>query len=136
MRHLYLLIAEQILFRNNKLSAINIWDHFSALHLPAKFDFDLAFICGPGWEAGEYDLNFKIKANHDEIVELGAIKATIPNDKSIFNAIASNLNFIVEKNTTSIIFIIEANGVEVLTKEYPVSYILELQNQEEQTATV
>ena len=39
----YLLIAENVTFKDNKLSCINIYDNFSAVALPAEFVFDLLY---------------------------------------------------------------------------------------------
>jgi len=126
MEKQYLLVAEQIMFRNNKLSAINVWDQFMALNLPAKFNFDLAFICGPDWKPGEYDLTFKVKSQMNEPVELGSIKIKINNERSVYNAIAQDLNFIIEQNSGNVTFIVERNGEEIFSREYPVNYLLEI----------
>ena len=134
MEKQYLLVAEQIAFRNNKLTTINVWDQFTALHLPAKFNFDLVFICGPGWEAGEYDLSFKVRSQASEVFELGSIKINIASDKSVFNAIASNLNFVIEKNSGNVTFIVERNGEEIFEREYPVNYLLEIKRNAEPAA--
>ena len=40
----YLILAENITYKNNKLSCINIYDNFSAVALPAEFVFDLVVI--------------------------------------------------------------------------------------------
>jgi hypothetical protein len=131
MEKSYLIIAEQVIFRNNKLSIMNVWHQFTALHLPAKFNFDLVFICGPGWEAGEYDLTIKVKSKVNEPVEVGTIKVNIVNDKATFNAIASDLNFMIEHNSGEITFIIERNGQEIFEREYPVAYLFDVKKQPE-----
>ncbi len=136
MKQQYLIVAEQISFRNNRLSVINVWDQFSALHLPAKFNFDLAFICGPNWDEGEYELKFKVRAGDKESVELGTVKAEIKNKQSVFNAIANNLNFLAEKGAESITFEIEVDGRNILEREYPISYLLELKKKEEDEVEV
>ena len=129
----YLLLAEQIIFRNNKLSLINVMDQFLAIHLPASFNFDLAFICGPGWQPGDYDLMFKVRIDDKDAIELGAIKTKIDSDKSIFNAIASDLNFGLDKNTQEVTFIVERNGEAVCTRTYPVSYLFEIKQEDRPT---
>ncbi|MFH0701942.1 MAG: hypothetical protein V2B14_00185 [bacterium] len=134
MEKQYLIVAEQLSFRNNKLTAINIWDQFTALHLPAKFNFDLVFICGPGWQPGEYNLTFKVKSEASEIFDLGSINVNIANDKSVFNAIASNLNFVIEKNAGNVTFIVDRNGEEVFSREYPVNYLLDIKRKAEVAA--
>ena len=131
MEKQYLLIAEQITFRNNRLTVINIWDQFMAIHLPSQFNFDLVFICGPGWQPGEYDLTFKVKSAVNETMDLGTIKVNIANEKLIFNALASNLNFLIEQNSGNLTFIVERNGEEIYSREYQVNYLLEVKNNAE-----
>lgn len=127
----YLIIAEQISYRNNKLSAVNIWDQFIALQLPAKFNFDLAFICGPGWQAGKYNLTFKVKSQVNEPIELGSIMIDMINEKSVFNATASGLNFMIQDNTGEITFIVERNGDVIFERDYPVNCLIERKTQPE-----
>ena len=128
MEKQYLVVAEQISFRNNKLSVINVMDQFTALHLPAKFNFDLVYICGPEWNPGEYDLTFKIKSEAMEVFELGTIGIKIDNSKSVFNAIASNLNFVIGNDSGNVMFIVERDGEEIFSREYPVNYLLRTRN--------
>ncbi|MEI7474347.1 MAG: hypothetical protein WCK67_06165 [bacterium] len=132
MQKQFLLVAEQITFRNNKLTAVNVWDSFTAIALPTKFNFDFAFICGPQWEPGEYDLNFKIKGQSEDVIDLGTIKANIATDKSVFNAIAQNLNFAIERSTSSLTFLVERNGELIFEREYPVNSMLEVKKAEPQ----
>jgi hypothetical protein len=127
MEKQYLMVGEQFSYRNNRLTMINVWDQFTAIHSPAKFNFDMVFVCGPGWPQGEYDLNFKVKSSADETFELGTAKANIVNNKSIFNAIASNLNIVIAENSGNITFIVERNGQEIFEREYPVIYLYQLQ---------
>jgi len=132
----YLILAEQITFRNNKLTMINVWDHFTALSLPSKFNFDLVFACGPNWEPGEHELNFKVKSQTSEEFELGKIKVNLQSEKSVFNAMASNLNFMIEKNAGNLTFVVERNGEEIFSREYPVNYILDIKRKAKETASV
>ena len=133
MEKQYLLVAEQMLFKNNRLTVINVWDQLTAIHSPAKFNFDLAFICGPNWEPGEYDLKFKIKANAtNEIFEVGAIKVKIANEQSVFNAIASNVNIAMGEESGNITFIVERNEQEIYVREYPVLYLYKIRQEDQQ----
>jgi len=126
MEKQYLIVGEQIAFRNNKLSIINVMDQFMALQLPAKFNFDLVFICGPEWLPGEYELTFKVRSEAMEDYELGSITINITSRKGVFNAIASNLNFVIGEDSGNVTFIVERNGKEIFTREYPVTYLLKL----------
>ena len=112
---------------------INVWDQFTAIHSPAKFNFDMAFICGPNWQPGEYALTFKVRSSStEEVFELGNVKANITNDKAVFNAIASNVNFVIAQNSGNVTFVVERNGQEIFEREYPVVYLFELRNDQEQ----
>lgn len=125
----YLVLAEQISFRNDKLTVLNVLDQFTALHLPAKFNFDLVYICGPGWKIGEHCLTFKVKSDAKEEFELGSIKINIIDGKSVFNAIASNLNFVIGNDSGNVTFIVEREGKDIFSREYPVAYLLKTNNQ-------
>ncbi|MDD3012853.1 MAG: hypothetical protein PHC34_04045 [Candidatus Gastranaerophilales bacterium] len=131
MEKQYLIVGEQIAFRNNKLSIINVMDQFMALQLPAKFNFDLAFICGPEWFPGEYELTFKVRSEAMENYELGSITLNITDRKGVFNAIASNLNFVIGKDSGNVTFIVERDGEEIFTREYPVTYLLKVDKSRE-----
>ncbi|OGH98167.1 MAG: hypothetical protein A2287_08180 [Candidatus Melainabacteria bacterium RIFOXYA12_FULL_32_12] len=133
MEKQYLLVAEQMIFRNNRLTAINIWDQLTAIHSPAKFNFDLAFICGPSWQPGEYDLKFKIKAvTTGEEFEVGAIKVKITSEQSVFNAIASNVNIAMGEESGNVIFIVERDGQEIYSREYPVVYFYKIKQESQE----
>ncbi len=119
MRRKYLLIAETAYLKNNRLTAVNIWNDFSAVFLPAKFDFDLAFICGPGWPKGEYDLIFKIKIKNT-IKTLGNVKVDVPNPDFVFNAVAQNLAFYIDQNVEKVTFFVECNNKHIFSRDYPV----------------
>lgn len=134
MEKQYLILADQITFRNNKLSIINTMDQFMALQMPSKFNFDLVFICGPEWEPGEYDLKFKVKSESMESVELGTAKINISNKKGVFNAIASNLNFMMGEDSGNVTFMVERNGEEIFAREYSVVYLLKASQAKEASA--
>ncbi len=119
MRRKYFLIAETAYLKNNRLTAVNIWNDFSAVFLPAKFDFDLAFICDPGWSKGEYDLIFKIKIKNN-IKTPGNVKINVPNPDYVFNAVAQNLTFYIDKGVEKVTFYVECNNKHIFSRDYPV----------------
>ena len=57
------MLAENITYKNNKLSCINVIDQFFVVKLPAEAYFDLVAICGPDWEEGEYELTIKVQSD-------------------------------------------------------------------------
>ncbi len=118
MQRKHLMLAERITDNNGKISATNIFNQFNAEILPANFNFDLAFICGPGWPKGNYDICFKIKLPSGKIIELGIISINIPDDKFVYNALANNLNFKINENTEYITFIVERNDKIIYFRDY------------------
>lgn len=130
MEKQYLLVAEHIVFKNNRLTVINVWDQFTAIHSPAKFNFDMAFICGPNWQPGEYELKFKVKSSAGEEFEIGTIKVNITSEQAVFNAVASNINIATAQESGNINFVVERNGEEIFTREYPVVYLYKMKQEE------
>ena len=55
----YLILAETIIYKNNKLTCINTYDNFKSVAMPAEFNFDMAILCGPKWSVGEHNLRVK-----------------------------------------------------------------------------
>ena len=110
MKNQYLLIAETIFYKNNKLTAINIYDHFVALKLPAEFVFDLAVLCGPGWEHGEHVITINFRPDDKELTKL---KFTIGSD-------VKNLSFIVMEGDKVIVErTYPVNGLMIPVEEKP-----------------
>ena len=124
MKSQYLLLAESILYKNNKLTCINIFDQFVAVHLPAEFVFDLAVICGPGWEPGIYNVEINVKTNDSDISNIGNIDVTINSDTFVYNAIANNLKIAIGPNVKNITFVVYKNGESILERSYPVGSLL------------
>jgi len=138
MKNQYLVIAENITYKYNKLSCINIYDQFMTFSLPAESFFDLAVMCGPGWEAGEYDLKINVQINDEEQVELGSVKTKIPHDNFVYNAIAPNLKIALPQNAERVSFHVYKNDELVLTRIYPIStmFVQQEQAQSEQPSQI
>lgn len=138
MKNQYLLMAETIFYKNNKLTAINIYDHFVALKLPAEFVFDLAVLCGPGWTPGEHVITINFQADDKEISKLGDITVDIPSENFVYNAIANNLKFTIGPEVKSLSFIVQEGDNVVVSRTYPVSGLMvpvdEEQVQQEEVA--
>lgn len=125
----YLILAENITYKNNKLSCINIYDNFSAVALPAEFVFDLVVICGPNWEQGEHKLAIKAKTNTDITVDIGEIVVQIPNENFVYNAMAQNLRIALDYSITDLTFIVMDGDKEVIQRKYKVNSLLVPQQQ-------
>ena len=120
----YLILAENITYKNNKLSCINIYDNFSAVALPAEFVFDLVVICGPNWAAGEHKLTIKAKTNTDVTVDIGEITVNIPSENFVYNAMAQNLRVALDYSIKDLTFVVYDNDKEVLERKYSVNSLL------------
>ena len=115
MKNQYLVIAESLIYKNNKLTAINMYDQFLAMQLPAEFDFDLAVFCGPGWPAGDYSLDIFIEPKGAESFKLGVINFDIPSESFVYNAIAKDLSLGINEGVEEIAFVVK-NKDEILIK--------------------
>src|SRR3989339_536773 len=101
MQNQYLLLAENITYKNNKLSCINIIDQLMTIKLPSEFQFDLVAICGPGWNEGDYNVSIRVQLDEGEVSELGQTQVKIPNDGFTYNALASDLKVMIPENSKS-----------------------------------
>lgn len=120
----YLILAENITFKNNRLTCINIYDRLSAIAMPAEFRFDMAIMCGPHWTPGEHKLTLKIKANDGEEKVLTESMVNIPHEDFVYNAIANDLKFNMDYSVQSLTFIVYDNDKAVISRKYPVVAML------------
>lgn len=118
MENQYLILAENITYKNNKLSCINIIDRMMTIKLPSEFQFDLVAICGPGWSEGEYDISIKVQIDAGEINELGATKVKIPNEIFTYNALASDLKLMIPENAKEMKFFVYKNNELIIERKY------------------
>ena len=121
MENQYLLLAENITYKNNKLSCINIIDQLMTLKLPSEFQFDLVAICGPGWKEGEYDLSIKVQLDESEINELGQTRVKIPGEAFVYNALASDLKVSIPENAKNIRFFVYRDNALMIERKYQVA---------------
>ena len=120
----YLILAENITYKNNKLSCINIYDNFSAVALPAEFVFDLVVICGPNWTPGEHKIAIKAKTSTDVTVDIGEIAVNIPNENFVYNAMAQNLRISLDYSIKDLTFLVFDGDKQVLERKYTVNSLL------------
>ena len=130
----YLILAENITFKNNKLSCINIYDKFSAVAMPAEFNFDLAIICGPNWSVGEHKLVVNAKSSNGKEVKIGELTVNIPNEDFIYNAFAQDLKIIMDYSVESLTIVVYDNDKEIISRKYPVVSMLVPQKQEQKVS--
>ena len=116
----YLLLAEGVFFKNNKLTCINIYDKLSTVAMPAEFKFDLAILCGPDWSVGEHKLVIKARANNGKEVSIGDLSVQIPSKDFVYNAYANDLKVVMDYSVSDFTIVVEDNGKEIITRKYPV----------------
>ena len=121
MQSQYLILAENITYKNNKLSCINILDQFLAVKLPSEMYFDLVAICGPDWEEGEYNISIKVQIDENEMHEFGNTKIKILNKNFVYNALAQNLKVVVQEHTKYVKFYIYKDEELIIQRDYIVA---------------
>lgn len=118
------MLAENITYKNNKLSCINVIDQFFVVKLPAEAYFDLVAICGPDWEEGEYELTIKVQSDDGELFELGKTNIRIPNKDFVYNALAPDMKVRIDDGTKYIKFYVLRNDELILQRNYKVASLL------------
>ena len=120
----YLILAENISFKNNKLTCINIYDKFTTVAMPTEFKFDLAILCGPNWTIGEHKLTVKVVSNVGREVQIGELTVNIPNEDFVYNAYANDLKLIMDYSVENLTFYVYDNGNEIISRKYNVVSVL------------
>lgn len=120
----YLVLAENITFKNNKLSCINIYDRLTTVAMPAEFSFDLAIMCGPNWSVGEHKLSIKAKGSNGKEVAIGELTVNIPNEDFVYNAYANDLKLMMDYSVESLTITVYDNEQEIISRKYPVISML------------
>ena len=126
----YLVLAENIIFKNNRLTCINIYDRLSTIAMPAEFRFDLAIICGPNWSVGEHKLAVKAVGSNGKEVPIGNLDVNIPNEDFVYNALANDLKIVMDYSISDLTFVVYDNDKEIISRKYPVIPILVPQKKE------
>ena len=127
----YLILAENVIFKNGKLTCINIHDKFTSVAMPAEFVFDMAIFCGPSWSVGEHKLSVKARANNGKTVDVGELTVNIPNEDFVYNAYAQNLKITMDYSVQDLTFLVYDGEQEIMSRKYPVIPLLVPQKKEE-----
>lgn len=96
----YLILAKEV-NRNEYgiFSFIEVCQHLAVNELPAKGNFDMAIICGPGWDKGKYRIHIATKVSSSTPPKkIGYADVEILDDKHIFTAVVKNLGLIVDND--------------------------------------
>ena len=128
----YLILAETIIYKNNRLTCINTYDNFKTVAMPAEFNFDMVILCGPKWSVGEHKLSVKAVASNGKEVDLGQADVNIPHEDFVYNAFLNNIKITMDYSVSDLTFYVYDNGKEVYSRKYPViSMLVPKQEQEE-----
>ena len=120
----YLLLAENVCFKNNKLTCINIYDRLTTVAMPAEFRFDIAIMCGPNWSIAEHKLSIKAKGSNGKEVAVGELTVNIPSEDFVYNAYANDLKIKMDYSVESLTLIVYDNDNEIISRKYPVISML------------
>ena len=120
----YLILAETVLFKNNKLTCINVYNEFRTVAMPAEFNFDMAILCGPKWSVGEHKLSVKAVASNGKEIDLGTATVNIPHEDFVYNAFLNNIRIAMDYSVSDLTFFVYDNGNEVYKRKYPVISML------------
>ena len=127
----YLVLAENVFYKNNKLSCLNIYERLTTVAMPAEFKFDLAIMCGPDWSVGEHKLTVKARGSNGKEISVGELTVNIPNENFVYNAYANDLKITMDYSVESLTLIVYDNDNEILSRTYPVISMLVPKKQEE-----
>ena len=127
----YILLAETVIFKNDRLTCINVYDNFRAVAMPAEFTFDMVIMCGPKWSVGEHKLSVKAVANNGKEVNLGEATVNIPNEDFVYNAFLNNIKITMDYSVSDLTFYVYDNDNEIISRKYPVVSMLVTQKQEQ-----
>lgn len=116
----YLILAETIIYKNNRLTCINTYDNFKTVAMPCEFNFDMAILCGPKWSVGEHNLRVKAIASNGKEIDLGTAKVNIPHEDFVYNAFLNNIRLKMDYSVSDLTFYVYDNDNEVFSRKYPV----------------
>ena len=131
----YLVLAENVFFKNNRLSCINIYDRLTTVAMPAEFRFDLAILCGPNWSVGEHKLTVKARGSNGKEISVGELTVDIPSEDFVYNAYANDLKVTMDYSVESMTVLVYDNDEEIISRTYPVISML-VPKKEEEPASV
>ena len=116
----YLILAETIIYKNNRLTCINTYDNFRTVAMPAEFNFDMAILCGPKWSVGEHKLSVKAVASNGKEISLGSATVNIPHEDFVYNAFLNNIKIVMDYSISDLTFYVYDGDKEVYSRKYPV----------------
>jgi len=116
----YLILAETVIYKNDKLTCINVLNDFRTVAMPVEFNFDMVILCGPKWTVGEHKLSVKAVANNGKEIDLGKALVNIPSEDFVYNAFLNNIKLVMDYSVSDLTFHVYDNDNEVYSRKYPV----------------
>ena len=126
----YLILAETVIYKNEKLTCINVYNDFKTVAMPAEFNFDMAIMCGPKWSLGEHKIAVKAVASNGKEIDLGTATVNIPHEDFVYNAFLNNIRIAMDYSVSDLTFHVYDNDNEVYSRKYPVLSMLVPQDRE------
>ena len=135
----YLILAETVIFKNDRLTCINTYDNFRTIAMPAEFVFDMVIMCGPKWSKGEHKLSVKAKASNGKEIDLGEATVNIPHEDFVYNAFLNNIKITMDYSVSDLTLYVYDNDNEVISRKihllesdyvlYVTDFPIQLQNE-------
>ncbi len=120
----YILLAETIVYKNGKLTCINVLDSFKTVAMPSEFNFDIAVLCGPKWTKGEHKLSVKAVASNGKEISLGEATINVPNEDFVYNAFLNNVKITMDYSVSDLTFLVYDGDKEIISRKFPVISML------------
>ena len=120
----YLILAEAVIYKKQRLTFINTINNFKAVAMPAKFNFDMVVLCGPKWKKGEHKLSLKLTADNGKEINLGNTVVNIPHEDFVYNAFLNDIKIQLDYSVSDLTFHVYDDNKEIITKKYPVLSML------------
>jgi len=116
----YLILAETVIYKNDKLTCMNVYNNFRTVAMPTEFNFDMAILCGPKWSVGEHKLSVKAVASNGKEISLGTATVNIPHEDFVYNAFLNNIRIAMDYSISDLTFYVYDGDKEVYSRKYPV----------------
>ncbi len=95
----YLILAREVVRNDHGIfSFMDVCQHLAVNELPAKGKFDLAIICGPGWESGKHRIHIATQIPEKESKKIGFADVEIVDNTHIYTAVVKNLGLIIDND--------------------------------------
>jgi hypothetical protein len=108
----YIILAEEIKKgEHNLFNFSNVCQQLTVNKLPARGMFDVAILCGPGWEAGKYRIHVAAMAiGTDTPQKIGVAEFQILNDGHTYTVTMNQVNLHLDNNNGFLLQVFKETG--------------------------